>query len=137
MILSSSKQYDITRKGKLVTCYNEREWRVVLPDRGETKWGWKLEANESKEGYNKKLHSKDDAYLSFVMDDCKEAHEIIERYLSKLITHIIVKKEAQVEKLVDYIMNESNKIFGYNVSSDLRKRLISRVSSFQRLSKDY
>ena len=71
------------------------------------------------------------------MDDCKEAHEIIERYLSKLITHIIVKKEAQVEKLVDYIMNESNKIFGYNVSSDLRKRLISRVSSFQRLSKDY
>ena len=90
MILSSSKQYDITRKGKLVTCYNEREWRVVLPDRGETKWGWKLEANESKEGYNKKLHSKDDAYLSFVMDDCKEAHEIIERYLSKLITHIIV-----------------------------------------------
>lgn len=137
MILSSSKQYDITRKGKLVTCYNEREWRVVLPDRGETKWGWKLEATESKEGYNKKLHSKDDAYLSFVMDDCKEAHEIIERYLSKLITHIIVKKEAQVEKLVDYIMNESNKIFGYNVSSDLRKRLISRVSSFQRLSKDY
>lgn len=137
MILSSSKQYDITRKGKLVTCYNEREWRVVLPDRGETKWGWKLEATESKEGYNKKLHSIDDAYLSFVMDDCKEAHEIIERYLSKLITHIIVKKEAQVEKLVDYIMNESNKIFGYNVSSDLRKRLISRVSSFQRLSKDY
>lgn len=71
MILSSSKQYDITRKGKLVTCYNEREWRVVLPDRGETKWGWKLKATESKEGYNKKLHSKDDAYLSFVMDDCK------------------------------------------------------------------
>lgn len=137
MILSSSKQYEITRKGKPVKCYNEREWRVVLPDRGETKWVWKLEATESKEGYNKKLHSIDDAYLSFVMDDCKEAHDIIESDLSKLITHIIVKKEAQVEKLVDYIMNESNKIFGYNVSSDLRKRLISRINSFERLATDY
>lgn len=137
MILSSSKQYEITRKGKLVTCYNEHEWRVVLPDRGETKWCWKLESNESKEDYNKKLHSIDDAYLSFVMDDCNEAREIIERYLPKLITHIIVKKEAKVEELVDYIMNESNRIFGYNVSSDLRKRLISRINSFERLATDY
>ena len=66
-----------------------------------------------------------------------ELTDIIERELSKLITHIIVKDESQIESIVDYIMNESNKIFGYNVSLDLRKRLISRVSSFQRLSKDY
>lgn len=137
MILSSSKQYDITRKGKLVTCYNEREWRIVLPDRGEAKWGWKLNPGESKETYNNRLHSIDDVYLSFVHDDGQESHEIIERELSKMITHIIVKDESKVDKLIDYIMNETNKIFGYNVSSDLRKRLISRVSSFQRLSKDY
>lgn len=137
MILGSSKQYEITRKGKTVKCYNEREWRVVLPDRDETKWGWRLEATESKEDYNKKLHSSDDAYLSFLIDDCKETHEIIERNLSKLITHIIVKNESQVTKLVDYIMNESNKIFGYKVSQGVRKRLISKINSFERLSSDY
>lgn len=137
MILSSSKQYEITRNGKLVKCYNEREWRIVLPDRGETKWGWKLETGESKEVYNKRLHSINDVYLSFLLDDGDESHEIIERYLSKLITHIIVKDESQVEKLVDYIMNDSNKIFGYSVSSDLRKRLISRINSFERLATDY
>ena len=71
------------------------------------------------------------------LDDDDEPHEIIERYLSKLITHKIVKDESQVEKLVDYIMNDSNKIFGYSVSSDLRKRLISRINSFERLATDY
>lgn len=137
MILSSSKQYEIIRKGKPVTCYNEREWRIVLADRGETKWGWKLEAGESKEKYNKDLHSIDDIYLSFVHNDGSKSLEIIESDLSKLITHIIVKKESQVERLVDYIMNESNKIFGYNVSQCVRKQLISKISSFERLSSDY
>lgn len=137
MILSSSKQYEITRKGKPVMCYNEREWRCVLPDRGETRWGWKLNPGESKETYNTSLHAIDNVYLSFVLDDGQKSYEIIERDLSKLITHVIVKDESQIESIVDYIMNESNKIFGYNVSLDLRKRLISRVSSFQRLSKDY
>lgn len=137
IILSSTKMYEIYHQGNFVKCYNEREWRVVLPDRDNHRWGWILHDGESKEAYNKKLHQQDDIFLSFMVDDDDNSHKIIEETLPRFITHIVVDKESEVGHIVDYILDQSNSIFGYKLSLELRKLLVSKISSFERLSDDY
>ena len=129
--------YEIYHQGNFVKCYNEREWRVVLPDRDNHRWGWILHDGESKEAYNKKLHQQDDIFLSFMVDDDDNSHKIIEETLPRFITHIVVDKESEVGHIVDYILDQSNSIFGYKLSLELRKLLVSKISSFERLSDDY
>ena len=138
LIIGNTKGYTTIYKGKEVLCYEEREWRVIHSDDELTPWGWGVNDEQSKNEYNERLHSNSDlSYLSFINVDDNVSKKIVDDYLDKLITHIIVKNDNEIPIMAKYIMGENNKFFGYNISHDCRLSLVSRINSFERISKDY
>lgn len=143
-LIAFSKRYrgfDLYRKKE--TCfYDEREWRIVIPDDcdDDVSWLWNIEFNsidkykEYIRPYNEKLHSSEAAYLRFI-EIQEEKDEI---HFCNFITHIVVRKENEIPDLVQYILNPKNKIFGYEYISDkARKILVSKITSFERIEKDF
>lgn len=144
-LIAYSKRYrgfDLYRNKE--TCfYNEREWRIVLEEGdGDDKvpWIWNIEFKSKDEytkyiaSYNKKLQSSEKAYLRFIKFQEKED----ENNFCNFITHIVVRKENQIPELIKYILNKNNKLFGYeNISDRARKILVSKITSFERIEKDY
>lgn len=138
LIIGTTKVYSTLRKKTKVLCYEEREWRVIHSDNGMSKWGWGLKDKRTKNAYNNRLHSNSDlAYLSFIVVEDSEGTKIVEENINKLITHILVQKETEIPVIAEFIMNENNTIFGYALSKKSRLLLISKLNSFERLSKDY
>ena len=138
LMIGTTKVYSTLRKKKDVLCYEEREWRVIHSDNGMTKWGWGLKDRRTKKAYNNRLHSNSDlAYLSFIIVEDSESAKIVEENFNKLITHILVQNEAEIPVIAEFIMDENNTIFGYALSKKCRLLLISKLNSFERLSKDY
>ena len=137
LIIGTTKVYSTLRKESDVLCYEEREWRVIHSDNGITEWGWGLE-DRWKEAYNDRLHSNPDlAYLSFIVVEDSEGAIIVEENINKLITHILVQNETEIPEIAEFIMDENNSIFGYALPKKCRLQLISKLNSFERLSKDY
>ena len=120
--------YDYEKK---VCYYDEREWRVFWPDglNKDANWIWGISFYDYKElrtEWNKKLSLDDTNYLT-----------IPAGFLYHGITHIVVKGDDQVQKMIDFIM-KSKTIFGQkNVSTEERLCLISKITSFERIEKDY
>lgn len=138
LIIGNTKGYTTTYKGQELLCYEEREWRVIYNDDEHTPWGWGVNDEQSKNEYNERLHSNSDlSYLSFINVDDNVSKKIVDDYLDKLITHIIVKNDNEIPIMAKYIIGENNKFFGYNISHDCRLSLVSRINSFERISKDY
>ncbi len=141
LIIGTTKPFTIKYKNKDVVCYEEREWRVIHSDNDTTKWGWNInidDVKKEKKLYNKRLHSNSElSYLSFIVAKTPEEMFYVEQYLPKLITHIIVKKDEDIPIIAEFILNEKNTIFGYNLSKESRLMLISKLNSFERISKDY
>lgn len=110
--------------------YDEREWRALSLIPNDLEWHWNIMSEEfssQKKEYNHRLHSSKNAYLS---------NEIIGVLISDIITHIIVEKDSEIVELIDYIMS-SKKIFGGKIKLAQKKILISRITSFERISKDF
>lgn len=138
LIIGTTKVYSTLRKESDVLCYEEREWHVIHSDNGITEWGWGIEDIETKEVYNDRLHSNPDlAYLSFIVVKDSEGARIVEENINKLITHILVQNETEIPEIAEFIMDENNSIFGYALPKKCRLQLISKLNSFERLSKDY
>lgn len=138
LIIGTTKVYSTLRKERDVLCYEEREWRVIHSDNGMTKWGWGLKDRRTKKAYNDRLHSNPDlAYLSFIVVEDSEGARIVEENINKLITHILVQNETEIPEIAEFIMDENNSIFGYALPKKCRLQLISKLNSFERLSKDY
>lgn len=131
---------------KFVNYYDEREWRSVIYDRQNENSNWiydfgeHLFRNHSEfktwiEPYNKALHKCSYAYLPLT-------EEYTIDFLSQLVTHIIVKKESQIPSLINLII-KSDTLFGNSFNKDdketkyLKSILISRITSFERIEKDY
>ena len=137
LIIGTTKVYSTLRKERDVLCYEEREWRVIHSDNGITEWGWGLE-DRWKEAYNDRLHSNPDlSYLSFIVVEDSEGARIVEENINKLITHILVQNETEIPEIAEFIMDENNSILGYALPKKCRLQLISKLNSFERLSKDY
>ena len=137
LIIGTTKVYSTLRKERDVLCYEEREWRVIHSDNGITEWGWGLE-DRWKEAYNDRLHSNPDlSYLFFIVVEDSEGARIVEENINKLITHILVQNETEIPEIAEFIMDENNSIFGYALPKKCRLQLISKLNSFERLSKDY
>ena len=137
LIIGTTKVYSTLRKERDVLCYEEREWRVIHSDNGITEWGWGIE-DRWKEAYNDRLHSNPDlSYLSFIVVEDSEGARIVEENINKLITHILVQNETEIPEIAEFIMDENNSIFGYALPKKCRLQLISKLNSFERLSKDY
>lgn len=138
LIIGTTKAYSTLRNKTNVLCYEEREWRIIHRDDGKTKWGWGVKDKRTKKAYNNRLHSNSDlAYLSFIIVEDSEGVRIVEENINKLITHILVQDEAEIPVIAEFIMDENNTIFGYALSKKCRLLLISKLNSFERLSKDY
>lgn len=144
-LIAYSKRYrgfDIYRNKE--TCYyNEREWRIVLEEGNgdyEAPWIWNIDFKSKEEykkyigPYSKKLYSSKGAYLKFIEFNEKSD----ENHFCNFITHIVVKKEREIPGIIKYILNTKNKLFGHeNISDDARKILISKITSFERIEKDF
>ncbi len=136
-LIGNTKPYNGTVNGKDYCFYNEREWRILIPfDYSEdTKWYWNLSEEEfavKKDEFNKILHSSEYAYRGFTTDIDNEED------FMQFITHIVVDTEANIPELVEFILNEEQPLFGYpKVSKRIRNFLVSRITSFERIEKDY
>lgn len=136
-LIGNTKPYNGTVNGKDYCFYNEREWRILIPfDYSEdTKWYWNLSEEEfavKKDEINKILHSSEYAYRGFTTDIDNEED------FMRFITHIVVDTEANIPELVEFILNEEQPLFGYpKVSKRIRNFLVSRITSFERIEKDY
>lgn len=136
-LIGNTKPYNGTVNGKDYCFYNEREWRILIPfDYSEdTKWYWDLSEEKfavKKDEINKILHSSEYAYRGFTTDIDNEED------FMQFITHIVVDTEANIPKLVEFILNEEQPLFGYpKVSKRIRNFLVSRITSFERIEKDY
>lgn len=137
-LIGISKPYYGTFKGIEDYCYyDEREWRILIPyDYAEqTRWYWNLSEEEfavKKDEINKILHSSEYAYRGFTTDIDNEED------FMQFITHIVVDTEANIPELVEFILNEEQPLFGYpKVSKRIRNFLVSRITSFERIEKDY
>lgn len=136
-LIGNTKPYNGTVNGKDYCFYNEREWRILIPfDYSEdTKWYWILSEEEfavKKDEINKILHSSEYAYRGFTTDIDNEED------FMQFITHIVVDTEANIPELVEFILNEEQPLYGYpKVSKRIRNFLVSRITSFERIEKDY
>ena len=137
-LIGNTKPYSGIFKGKRAYCfYDEREWRILIPfDYSEdTKWYWNLSQEEfdaKKDEMNQILHSSKYAYrgLTTHIDD--------EDTLIQFITHIVVDTEANIPEIVEFILNEEQPLFGYpKLSKRVRNLLVSKITSFERIEKDY
>lgn len=138
LIIGNTKGYTTLYEGQEVLCYEEREWRVIHNDDNETPWGWGMKDKRTKKKYNERLHSNSDlSYLSFIVIEDEISQKIVDENIDKLITHIIVKNENEIQEIAKFILNENNMFFGYNLSLNSRLSLVSKINSFERISKDY
>ena len=100
------------------------------------KWHWGISSNDDevsklREKLNSELHKSEFAYVGLTED-------LDESILLDFITHIFVKSEFEIPEMVDFILNENQSIFGYNnLSKRCRHLLVSKISSFERINKDF
>lgn len=127
-IIGFSKPY----QGKCGDDYmSEREWRIIIPDcyRPAPNLGWlKYISKEQFEHYKIKLldNYPSELYLHF---DCVD--------ITSLITHIVVSKESERNLLIHLCLNKGSNVLGCNLSESQRMNLISKISSFEQITKDY
>jgi hypothetical protein len=124
-ILAYTKHYSGEHKWKKVIYYNEHEWRVVMrhcSSFGEETYRWLNEEEYQKWRGNEK--SKKELFKECLFSD--------EDY----INHIIVKTEKEIPELIDYIWS-LNSIMKREVDDNQKRLLTSRITSFERIEKDY
>lgn len=110
---------------------SEREWRIIIPDcnRPAPDLGWlKYLSKEQFDNFKIKLMDNypPELYLHF---DCVD--------ITSLITHIVVSKEAERNMLIHFILNKGNDVLGCDLSESQRMNLISKISSFEQIERDY
>lgn len=141
LIIGTTKSYSIVRNKKKTLCYEEREWRIFHSDDENAPWGWEISndnVKSMKDAYDQKLQTNSSLlFLAFIYDVDSTCERTVNEYLDKLITHIIVKKEMQIPVIAKFILNEKNTIFGYKLSKNCRLLLVSKLISFERLTKDF
>jgi hypothetical protein len=121
--------------------YNEREWRILLNYREiceELKWQVIRDKNQALtevKKLNEKLHTSNHWKIPMSVQPQK-----LSQFIQKLVTHIIVRHESQIPSVAKYILNERNDLFGITakkIDDETRKLLITRITSMERIRKDY
>lgn len=117
-------------KDETYSYYDEREWRLFLPEEAkDINWIWgitKKEYKQERNSWNESLEKNEDMFIKIPWE-----------YYDEYITHIVVSKEKEIDALIKFIM-ESDKIFGYDSNKDyFRMKLISKITSFERIEKDF
>ena len=128
-IISLAKPYiGKGRHGKKKRFYNEREWRITFnPDDGDHSpdfiYGLQLkEFNRNRKRYNKKISNN---YLTLENGTAND-----------VISHIIVPTESEIQDMADAIENLTT-IVGAKTTRCKRCKLLEKITSFQRIDKEY
>lgn len=124
---------------KVFRYYEEREWRLILNDNSDGAKHWvgpiknREDALIEAEALNAELHSK--AFASVInLNIPKPPSQIIK----DLITHIIVKNESEIPEVISKITDISYQLFRFkNIDTDTRGILASKVTSMERIRKDF
>ena len=109
----------------------EREWRIIIPDcnRPSPNLGWlKFASKESVDNFKLKLNDNYPRELYLSLDDIE---------ITSLVNHIVVSKETERDVIIHYLLNKDNKILGYGLSDHQRTNLISKITSFEQIERDY
>lgn len=131
--MAFSKLYASNTKGKKIINYDEREWRYISNFYSEDENFAPLipkiskrDFNDKKNDMNSKLWSNSKAYICFDSDE-----------ICKAVKFIVVKNDRQIPSMIKFIRT-SKKIFGTeNLSSERRDLLISRITSFELIEKNF
>ena len=120
------KKYNGEWKGEPYCNYNENEWRFIIPD-GFNKIRWKTGQEYDKWRGNPK-QPKPEPTIELKKSGLK--------FQPNNITHIILKKE---EEIPDFIkeLSSIDKVGNYKLSDKTKYSLISKITSFERISKDF
>jgi len=131
-LLGFSKPYGCNESNNKYTCYHdEKEWRAIKHDKEDENAIWMWDVNKdvfysNREKWNKKIESGKDGFIT-----------ILKGWQYQAITHIIVKTENQIQFMINLIMN-SRLLFGISkISYEERLHLVSKITSFERIEKDY
>lgn len=109
----------------------EREWRIIIPDcnRPSPNLGWlKFASKELVDNFKLKLNDNYPRELYLSLNDIE---------ITSLVNHIVVSKETERKVIIHYLLNKDNKILGYGLSDHLRTNLISKITSFEQIERDY
>lgn len=111
--------------------YDEREWRIFWPNINSKNKGWKWgvsqeEYDKNKNEWNKQLAIEKNNYITFC-----------EGLLASAITHIVVKKEAQIPRMIETLLTSKTILGNRDISEEERLFLISKVTSLERIGLDY
>ena len=132
ILLAIYKPYKgINYLGKEQVFYDEREWRAFFPHADSTAYSWDFACTrEDFLSYREELNSQ--------MAKWKDGFITIPQNCLDAISHIIVKNDYQRDIIIDFIL-KSTKLFGHSINknSPLKLKLISKISSFEKTSKDY
>lgn len=115
-------------KGEDVCFYDEREWRVFFYDWGKTKWVYDTTSSDFEK--IRHMRNKDLEKIKFFQN------MICPDDVDRIISHIIVPSEKDVPDIIKEII-KSPTIFGHHMSMEKKRLIISRVTSFERIEKDY
>ena len=111
--------------------YDEREWRAfAMHDVNDyTSWVFGCTPDDflkSKDLWNDELSKSEDSYIK------------LQSKSLKFVSHIGVEHECEVEVIADFIMNDANTILGCEeVTTQTRLELVSKLTSFERIEKNY
>lgn len=115
-------------KGEDICFYDEREWRVFSYDIAPFKWVYDTTSDEFEKvraQKNKKLE-KQKIFQLWIQPEA----------IGKIISHIIVPTDDDIPEIISEII-KSEKIFGHKLPKETKQLLISKVTSFERIEKDY
>ena len=120
--------YDLSTK---YCYYDEREWRILWPNINSKNKGWKWgvsqeEYNKNKNEWNEQLSHEKNNYITFC-----------EGLLASAITHIVVKKEVQIPKMIETLLQSKTILGNIDISEEERLILISKLTSLERIGLDY
>lgn len=132
-ILAMSKPiWGKNKIGEDVFLDEEREWRAIIMDNIDNEVRWEYydseEAfKEEKDELNKHLFDSDLAYITLPTAEW-----------GNMISHICVENEDQIPEIANYILS-CDRLFGAEINDDnkyVRSYLLTRITSFERLSND-
>ena len=108
----------------------EREWRIVIPDcnRPSPNLGWlNFASKEQADNFKLKLSKNYPRELYLHLNNIE---------ITTLVNHIVVSSEAERNATI-YFLNKGNKIFGCDLSVSQRMNLLSKITSFEQVEKDF
>lgn len=143
-LYSYFKPYEgLDKKGKQIIYYNEREWRAVLFEDDNKGIQW------DRHGTNKPFEKNDTGKVITISesvinqlnrqinDDPNYFIKITPNDLLKAISNIIVPTDAICHKYAKKILNEKFKLFGSSIPKEIRTLLITKLTSFETIEKNY